>query len=122
MSDERGFTIVEVVVAILALTIGLVGLASTIAVSTRMIGQGQRYAEAATMAQQKFELLRARPCPTVATGRDTATNNFIVGWRVTAIGAATAVNVGRQVEVWVRYPTGVGFRTDSFATTVGCVL
>ena len=121
MNNERGFTIVEVIVAIMALTIGLVGLASTIGISTRMIGQGQRYAEASTLAQQRFELLRARPCPTIASGTDTS-NKFEVSWKVDSLGAGTAVNIGRQLHVRVKYPTGVGFRTDTFSTTVGCVL
>ena len=68
MTSERGFTIAEILVAILVLTIGLLGLVTTAGLVTRMIGQGQRYSEVSNFASERFELLRAQGCP--AAGRD----------------------------------------------------
>ena len=49
MKQERGFTIVEVIVAMLVLTVGLLGLVTSAALVTRMIGRGQRSAVAAAL-------------------------------------------------------------------------
>ncbi|MGH7672329.1 MAG: type IV pilus modification PilV family protein [Gemmatimonadales bacterium] len=82
---ERGFTIVEVLIAIVVLTVGLLGLVTTAALVTRMIGQGQRSAVAATFAGQRLEILRAGACPPVAQ-RAAGADTLIRG------GAAVAIN------------------------------
>ena len=45
-SNESGFTIVEVIIAIIVLSVGLLGLVSTAALVTRMIGRGGHLASA----------------------------------------------------------------------------
>jgi prepilin-type N-terminal cleavage/methylation domain-containing protein len=82
---ERGFTIVEVLIAIVVLTVGLLGLVTTAALVTRMIGQGQRSAVASTFASQRLELLRTSACPPVAQ-RTAGADTLIRG------GAAVAIN------------------------------
>lgn len=62
MRPERGFTIVEITVAIVVLTVGLLGLVTTAALVTRMIGRSQRSATAATFAQSRLERLRSAAC------------------------------------------------------------
>ncbi|TLY56078.1 MAG: type IV pilus modification protein PilV, partial [Gemmatimonadetes bacterium] len=59
MKREQGFTIVEVIIAVLVLTIGILGLVTSAALVTRMIGRGQRSAVAAQYAQRRLEMLRA---------------------------------------------------------------
>lgn len=71
MKSERGFTLIEVMVAILILTIGVLGLASTASSVTRMIAAGQRSAVAATFASQRLERLRASGCTSQTAGADT---------------------------------------------------
>ena len=60
--DRRGFTLVELIVAIVILSVGVLGLASTAAVVTRQIGGGAQQARAAAMAQARFESLRGMSC------------------------------------------------------------
>jgi len=64
MRNQRGFTLIEVIIAIIVLTIGVMGLATTAALVTRMIARGQRSAMAATFAAQRMELLRPAACIT----------------------------------------------------------
>src|SRR5438552_19088767 len=71
MKTERGFTIVEVIVAIIVLTVGLLGLVATSALVTRMIARGQRSNNAATFAAQRLEILRTTGCRARAAGHDT---------------------------------------------------
>ncbi len=60
--DRRGFTLVELIVAIVILSVGVLGLASTAAVVTRQIGGGAQQARAAAVAQARFESLRGMSC------------------------------------------------------------
>src|SRR5436309_15750077 len=68
MKREQGFTIVEVIVAILVLTVGLLALVTSAALVTRMIGRGQRLAVAAQYAQRRLEMLRVSGCKSQAGG------------------------------------------------------
>ena len=68
MKREQGFTIVEVIIAVLVLTIGILGLVTSAALVTRMIGRGQRSAVAAQYAQRRLEMLRASGCKSPACG------------------------------------------------------
>jgi prepilin-type N-terminal cleavage/methylation domain-containing protein len=54
---RAGFTVVEVIVAILILSIGLLGLAGTSAVVTRQMTDGSRRGQAAGLAQTRFDSL-----------------------------------------------------------------
>ncbi len=115
MKHEGGFTIVEVVVAVLVLTVGLLGLASTAAVVTRMIAQGDRYTEASTLANRQLEVLRSQTCANLADGSATV-GQFRLSWTVTSIAGGR----GRQVTITVVSPTGRGTRTDTFYNTIVC--
>jgi len=113
--SNSGFTLVEVIIAIVVLTVGLLGLASTAAVVTRMIGQGQRYSEAAAIASERFEILRAQSCPSMAAGSETK-DQFSLRWTVSSVNGTK----GNLLSVYVTSPTGTGTRVDSFVTAVAC--
>lgn len=115
MTGERGFTITEVLIAIIILSVGLLGLASSAALVTRMIAQGQRYTEATTLANHRFEILRSKTCPAMVNGDSTA-GAFKVAWSVTPMTAGRA----NQVAVTVTSPTGTGTRSDVFYTVMPC--
>src|SRR5256885_16872166 len=74
MKREQGFTIVEVIIAIMVLTVGLLVLVNSSALVTRMISQGQRSAVAATDAARILDSLRAVAC----TARNAGSAG---GWR-----------------------------------------
>lgn len=115
MTGRRGFTMVEVLIAILVLSVGLLGLVASAAVTTRMIGQGQRYGEASTMAGQRFEMLRSQSCPSMSGG-SSLDGRFAVTWTVQTVAAGRA----RGVRVVVQSPTPRGMRADTFVTTIPC--
>lgn len=115
MRSERGFTIVEILVAIMILSVGLMGLVTTAGLVTRMIGQGQRYTEASALANERIEVLRSQGCPAAATGTETR-GAYTIAWRVTALAAPK----GRGIVVSVQSPTTRGPRTDSFETVHYC--
>ena len=55
MNNERGFTLIEAMVATLVLTVGLLAMAELLAVSLRMHQLGRNSTTATRLAQDKFE-------------------------------------------------------------------
>lgn len=115
MRTERGFTIVEVLVAVMILSVGLMGLVTTAGLVTRMIGQGHRYAEASALANERIEVLKSQRCPAAGTGTETR-GAYVVSWRVIEVAGGK----GRGLNVSVQSPTTRGSRTDTFATVHYC--
>jgi len=58
---SKGFTLVEILIALVILSICLLGMAGLMATTTRNNSYGGRLTEAATLAQDKLEQLRATP-------------------------------------------------------------
>src|SRR5262245_54622124 len=56
-TNERGFTLVETLIALVIMTVALVGLAQLMVVSAQMHQVGRTSAEASRLAQDKFEEL-----------------------------------------------------------------
>ena len=84
VARRRGFTIPEVIVAILVMVIGVLGLASTASVVQRMIGGGAQQTIAANMAQSRFERMRSVQCNLMTTGSATQ-EGIIENWRVDSV-------------------------------------
>ena len=120
MKGERGFTVLEVLIAVMILTVGLLGLVSTAALVTRMITQGAWYGEASTLASRQFETFRSRwtgtGCNGAADGSSTTPNGFSLAWRVIPAAGGRA----RQVQLTVTSPTARGTRQDTFFSTIIC--
>lgn len=95
-----GFTIVELIVAVMILSVGVLGLASASAVMMRQMTGGVSRARAANLAQSRFDSVASVPNGT-STGCNTfgALNNVTTGsattrgvqerWRVTRTGSFT---------------------------------
>jgi type IV pilus assembly protein PilV len=60
LTDERGFTLVEAMVAMVILTIGLVSLAELLAVSLRLQQLGRNETSAVRLAQDKLDWLETQ--------------------------------------------------------------
>ncbi len=117
IKSAKGFSLVELIVATLVLSVGVIGLTSTMSLTTNMIGRSHRYAEAAALAAEKMEILRTRDCDLMTSGSESRGDRQ-VEWRVTDMAAGD----GRYVMVRVRFPThrDTGWRVDTFSTTVSC--
>lgn len=120
--SEAGFTIIEVIIAIMVLTVGLLGLVTTAALVTRMIGQGQRSAVAGTFAAQRMERLRTAAC--IPAQRVNGAENLMRGslavasnfWRFTNVAGNTW-----RIDLTTTYKTVKNrFRTERMETTVIC--
>lgn len=80
--DRAGFTLVEVIVAILILAVGLLGMAGTTAVIIRQVTMANLSTERSVALQSTLERLRAVPFDSVQVGSDSV-GVFEVTWTVT---------------------------------------
>src|SRR5688500_12664371 len=83
----EGFTLLEVLVALVILSTGILGLAANAALVSRLVGDGSRLTIAATVATARLEQLRALPCARVASGM-AVTRGIEEGWTAAPMGPA----------------------------------
>lgn len=120
--SSSGFTLVEVLVAIVVLGVGIVALVGSSAMVTRMIGRGKVETRAAQVASRRLETLRlaaysTSPRCTAAgfiSGGPATTSGVTESWVVPVAGKV------RSVQVNVTYRTVQGTRTASLQTRIEC--
>jgi len=124
---ERGFTLIEVMLAVVLLTIGVMALVGSSALVTRMIGKGKESTLAVQVATARFEKLRniaastTPPCTAAAFASGNAPAVAGVGVSETwVVGAAPVTGTGRNVTVTVAYRDNRGTVTDTRTTTFLC--
>jgi prepilin-type N-terminal cleavage/methylation domain-containing protein len=119
-ASRAGFTLVEVVVAIVILSVGVVAVAGTFGSSARLVGQGWRFTRAATVASQRLETLRGQAnstsprCTALANGTAT-TAGITQTWTITTSGSL------RNIVLIVQAPRPGGVSLDTLRTTLECL-
>ena len=129
IQNNRGFTIIEVIIAVIVLTVGILAMVTTAALVTRMIARGQRSADASAFMARRVERIRAvasgqiaGACATPAPGSDTLYrgSNWVAinTWTVTPV-------VGQlqnfRIQIVSTYKTFKNrVRRDSMETTFSC--
>jgi prepilin-type N-terminal cleavage/methylation domain-containing protein len=119
---RSGFTLVEVLVALVVLSIGILALTGSSALVTRMIGRGKVETHAAMAASRRVEMLRLAAHSTTprcaslsfATGGPLSDDGFTQSWTVDPAGKV------RRVRVTVTYLTVRGRRSAVLETAIEC--
>ena len=109
-----GFTIVELMVAVVVMVIGIMGLAGTAAMVSRLIGGGAHQTIAANVAQSRIESLRSVRCAAITSGSAT-TRNVRERW----VAELMAPRYYRVVDT-VRFQTTKGERVQAYRSYVRC--
>jgi prepilin-type N-terminal cleavage/methylation domain-containing protein len=120
--SRSGLTLIEVLIAIIVLGVGIVALAGSSAMVTRMIGRGKAETHAAEAAARRIEILRHTAystsprctAPGFASGGPVLTNGVTESWSVPASGKI------RKVRVTVSYLTIRGSRSAVLETGIEC--
>jgi prepilin-type N-terminal cleavage/methylation domain-containing protein len=120
--SSSGVTLVEVLIALSVLGIGIVALAGSSSMVTRMIGLGNLETRAALAASRRVEILRAAahstssPCsaPSFASGGPVLADRTTESWVVPLTGAR------RRVTVNIGYLTVRGSRSAVLETVIEC--
>jgi prepilin-type N-terminal cleavage/methylation domain-containing protein len=119
---QAGFSIVEVLVALLVLGIGILGLSGSSAMITRMIGRGKAETHAAVAASRRVEMLRqaAHSSTPRCTAADFASGGPLIQDGLTESWTITPAGPVRRVRVTVTYLTVQGTRSAVLETAVAC--
>ena len=123
-NNRSGFTIVELLVAVVVLGVGLLALAAGMGSITRTLHGSRISTEAVQLATRRMDRLRAAarstpaPC-TAGTFSSSVAPSYSAGvtttWIVPGSGAL------RRVLVIASYPMGRGkTRVDTLATNINC--
>lgn len=91
---RRGFTVVEVLVALMVVGVGLLGVAGTSAIALRASNAAMREQSAVSRARSRLALLEAGGCGSAASGERHLAAGLVDRWVVGPV-----VNGGRLVDV-----------------------
>jgi prepilin-type N-terminal cleavage/methylation domain-containing protein len=115
VSDHRGYTLVELIVAVTVLVVGVLAVAGTAAPVARLVRWGGAQSASAAAASSAIEALRAGGCAALVDGTAIHFGSYQVRWTVASSGPA------REVRVLVSYPWGPLPHHDVYETSVACL-
>ena len=105
-TDRRGFTLVEVMVAIVILSIGILGLAATAGVVVRQMTGAVHQSVASTIAYSRMERIRAGNCVAMKDSSGPAagvvTRNVTEFWKITGTPGSHMLLVSDSIVYMVR--------------------
>ena len=111
---RRGFTLIEMIIAIIVMTIGIMGLASTAGYVAQQMGSGNMQTVAAALSTKVADSLSSRKCTSLVAGSQTK-RGVTVAWTVT-----TATRT-RTVDQTVTYkPKRGSTKTISYRMVLQC--
>jgi prepilin-type N-terminal cleavage/methylation domain-containing protein len=121
--SERGFTLVEVMIAVILLGVGVMALVSSSAMATRMIGRGKESTMASQVGTARVEILRllaastSPNCTAASFKTDSVTDaasHVKAKWEVPNAGTA------RAVKLYLTYRAARRQVIDTVLTTIYC--
>ena len=124
--SEQGFTIIEIMLAVIVLSIGVMALVGSSAMATRMVGRGGMSTQVTQVALARADLLRAYAastspgCTNAAVANGTANSGpngqITETWQLTG----NAGDPVRDVRMMFTYRVPRGTRTDTMMITLYC--
>jgi prepilin-type N-terminal cleavage/methylation domain-containing protein len=125
--NSKGFTLLEVMVAVIILGLGITALAGGSMVVTRQVGRGKVVTVATQLASQKMDSLRMLAARVDGGGNRCTHAGFVTGGPSTVRGVTLNWQVlngtaprTRDVAVSATYSTIRGVKTIALNTQVGC--
>jgi prepilin-type N-terminal cleavage/methylation domain-containing protein len=121
---EQGFTLVEVLFAVVMLGVGVMALVGSSAMATRMIGRGRESTQVGQVATARAEWLRqvaaatSPPCGSAQLRTDSVPGANGIQEKWVLLGAAG--DRTRDVRMMYSYKVPKGTRTDTMTLSLLC--
>ncbi len=120
--NEGGFTILEIMIAVVILMVGVLGLVMTAALTTRMMGRSNRAQQAAAYASKRMELMRTAAC--IAGQRNAGVDTLYRGTAMIAYNTWSYADMGSEsyrLRVITRWETTKNqMKSDTLEQGVPC--
>lgn len=113
-TPRRGFTIVEVLVALLLATVGLLAVAGAETLAWRRRAAADREVRASEVTRNRVESIAGGNCAAAAGGSNTRTDGIIERWSVTRQGRALLIDARAD------WPTASGGDSVTLAGSRWC--
>jgi prepilin-type N-terminal cleavage/methylation domain-containing protein len=123
MRARQGFTIVEVVVAMIVVSVGVLGMLGGAALVTRMLARGRWVSSASMIAVSRLERLRPAACIAAQRSNGADTTNIVGSAQVINNWSfIDAGNNGYRIQLVTSYMTGPArSRSDTLEAMVVCI-
>ena len=122
LSKRGGFTLVEVLAAVLILSISLLAIITAMAAARDMQRRTVYIAVGRNIAQSRIEQLRAAPIDTISTMAGTGTNASLPAGNTVATSVSPYPDALQTslylVQLTVAWPEGRGVRTIRYETLI----
>ena len=112
--NQRGFSLIEVMIAMIILSVGVLGVAASSAAITRLTAEGGRAGGSAAVAESRIEQLTATPCANITSTGSATSGKFTESWTV------TTANLLKTITETVTYPAGRTTRTATYIAYISC--
>ncbi len=121
MVRAHGFTLIEVLVALVVFAFGVLGLAAETVALTRLLARAQRAARVTAAAVARLERLRAGACAVRQDGTETLSRGSAtlatLQWTWSGAGDST---YQVRVVAFPELPTGPRARAESLSAVLTC--
>ena len=124
LRTQRGFTLIEVMLSVVLLTVGVMALVGSAAMTGRMIGRGQSSTLLGQKSSSRFDNLRqlaASTSPTCGSanfvGGDVTNDHIRETWTITTPAGTTNQ---RLVTLILRYKASGRAKADTVSTLILC--
>ena len=119
VKSERGFTLVEMIVAVTIFTWALLALLGANVLVVQLLAAGDRAATASFYARERLETLRGVSCAALSDGSEIRGGIYTLTWDLEPSHGGSV----RDVELLVTYPARRDvMRTDTIESSVLCTL
>jgi Tfp pilus assembly protein PilV len=102
MTNRRGGTLLELLVALVLLDLALLSLAAVGAATARRIGDASRRSRATMAATNRLERLAALPCNSMTSGSERLEPYVTESWTAARVGSS--MELTDSIEIAVRTP------------------
>jgi len=119
--NERGFTLIELMLSLMLFTVGILSLGATSSIVVRTMGGAREQTLAAMMAQSRFERLRGLGCSSSQlAGGSASARGIAEKWTVTTPSSANTAARYRLLTDSVTYRTSRGVTVKVYSSQRLC--